>query len=110
MNKKIVYSFILAGLLCLSSPVLAQVKLQNPLKGIEDFPTLLSTIADAITPIVASLALLMLIIAGIFFLLSAGKPEMLTMAKQALSYAIIGAAIGLAAAGLVALLKKIIGA
>ncbi len=109
MNRKIIYLFASVGLLCLASPVLAD-QLQNPLGGINTFPALLSQIASAIAPIIGSLAVLMLIIAGIFFLLSAGNPAMLGRAKTALAYAIIGAAIGLAAVGLVALIKTIIGA
>ena len=92
----------------MATPVLAD-KLQNPLGSINTFPALLEKIANAIVPIVASLSVLMLIIAGIFFLLSAGSPTMLGRAKTAIIYAIIGAAVGLAASGLVELLKTIIG-
>lgn len=110
MNKKIIYLFAILGLFCLAVPVLAQtVTLTNPLKGIDTFPALLTKIAGAIAPIIASLAVLMLIIAGIIFLISAGNPNMLSKAKAALTYAIIGAVVALAAAGIVELIKKVIG-
>jgi hypothetical protein len=110
MNKKALYLLITVGLFFSIGLVSAQT-VENPLKaaGINDFPTLLEKIATAVGGIVASLAFLMLIVAGIFFLLSAGNPNMLGRAKQALTYAIIGAAIGLAAGALVGLLKAVVG-
>jgi hypothetical protein len=101
MNKKIIYLIIFAGLFGLAVFVSAQ-SITNPL-GVSTFPALIEKIAGAVRDIVASLAVLMLIIAGIYFLLSAGSPNMLSKAKAALMYAIIGGAIGLAAQGLVTL-------
>lgn len=108
MNKKIVLLFVVISLVGLANLAFAQT-VENPLKGINDFPALLGKIADVVGTIIGSLAILMLIVAGIFFLLSAGNPNMITRAKAALTYAIIGAVIGLAAKGIVLLVEKVIG-
>jgi len=109
MNKKITHLFLSLTLLFLASPVFAD-KVENPLKGINTFPQLLEKIALVVGGIVGSLAVVMLIVSGIYFLLSAGSPNMLGRAKSSLTYAVIGGAVALAAAGIVALLKAIIGA
>lgn len=108
MNKKIVLIFVIVGFFGLASLTFAQT-VENPLRGINDFPTLLKKIAQVVGGVVAALAVVMLIIAGIFFLLSAGNPNMITRAKAALTYAIIGIVVGLAAEGIVLLIEKIIG-
>lgn len=117
MKIKTISFIVSGGLFCLVVPTTIYAvdpcplgKICNPLTGVNNFGDLLEKIAVGVGAVVASLAVLMLIIAGILFLISAGNPTMLTRAKQALTYAIIGAAIALAASGLVALLKNIIGA
>lgn len=81
----------------------------NPLNS-NTFGDLLSKIADGVGTLIATLATIMLIIAGILYLTSAGSPERITKAKKALVYAIAGIAIGVAAKAIVALLKDVLGA
>lgn len=109
MNKKIVSLVTLVSLFSLTSLVSAQIRLQNPLGATNTFPLLLNKIITAVAVVVGSLSVLMFIIAGIFFLISAGEPAKVTRARDALKYAIMGAVIALAAGGLVQLIKTIIG-
>ena len=108
MNKKIAYILASLGLLSLSSVALAQ-SIPNFL-GTDSFCGLLTQIAMGVGEIVGSLGTLMVIIAGIYFLISAGSPERMNTAKKALLYAIIGIVIGLAAVAIVTTIKTIIGA
>ena len=96
MNKKIICLAIFVGALCLASLASAQ-SIPNPLGSTSDFPTLLGKIADGIGTLIASLGVIMIIVAGIFYLTSAGSPERTGTAKKALIYAIVGIAVGLAA-------------
>jgi hypothetical protein len=110
MNKKIVYLVILVSLFGLVSLVSAAgIPLENPLGATRTFPALLDKIIIAVAEVVGVLSVLMFIVAGIFFVTSAGEPAKVTRAKDALKYAIMGAVVALAAGGLVALVKTIIG-
>jgi hypothetical protein len=98
MNKKIIGLAIFVGLFCFASLSLGQIT--NPI-GASDFSSLFKGIAVAVGKLVAGLAAIMVIVAGIIYLTSVGSPERVGLAKKALTYAIIGAAIALAAEGLV---------
>jgi hypothetical protein len=99
VNKKIVLSFAITGLLCLASLSFA-VTISDPL-GIGPDPNgwaiLLGRIASGVGMVIASLGTIMIIIAGILYLISAGSPEKMTTAKKALIYAIVGIVIGITA-------------
>lgn len=111
MNKKIVCIVVFVSLLCSASFVLAQgVTIPNPLSGVNSFGDLLLKIAGGVGALVAGLGTIMIIIAGILFLISAGSPERMKTAKTALVYAIVGIVIGVAATAIVATIKTIIGA
>lgn len=111
MNKKIVYSVIFVSLFCLASFALAEgVAIQPPPGVPTTFPALLTQIAGAVGGLITVLATIMIIVAGILYLTSAGSPERMTTAKKALVYAIVGIVIGLSAEAIVAIIKGIIGA
>ncbi len=74
-----------------------EVAVPNPLQGVNSFPQLLGNIANGIGVLIASIGTIMLIVAGILFLTSAGNVQRMDTAKKALTYAIIGIAIGIAA-------------
>ncbi|MEK7124756.1 MAG: TrbC/VirB2 family protein [Patescibacteria group bacterium] len=95
-------------ILSLASPVFAGLSLPNPLGGTDTFEKLIENITNYIFNIVGILATLMFVIAGIFYLTSAGNPGRIETAKKAAIYAAVGAAIALAGQGLVALIRKII--
>ncbi len=93
------------------------ISLPNPLcpggagsaNCIDSFRTLITQITSYIFTIVGLLAVLMFIWAGILFLTSAGSPEKIAKAKEALKWAVIGVAIAAAGTGLVAVIKAVIG-
>jgi hypothetical protein len=80
----------------------------NPLKY-NSFEQLLSGISNFVFKIAMVLAPLMLVIAGLLWVTSAGDPKRVETAKNMALYTIIGLAVILLASGLVAVLKSIIG-
>lgn len=109
MGKKFVFLLLLFIFSSLASFVFAQIVLPNPL-GVNNFPDLITNIATSISGLVAGLAVLMFIIAGIVFIMSAGNPGKIEQAKKIAIYTAIGSGIVLAGSGLVALIMAIIGA
>ena len=81
----------------------------NPLGAIDSFPKLLDQIISTVGTLIASLATIMLIYAGILYLTSAGNPERMKKAQTALIYAIVGIVIGVSASALAGIIKNIIG-
>ncbi len=73
----------------LSSSFAKAVMIDNPLQA-ESFSDLIKAIAEIISSIVGVLAVLMLIIAGIYFVTAAGDPNQISKAKTMVKYAIIG--------------------
>lgn len=109
MNKKIISAIIFAQLFCLPALVLADGATLSPPPGVPtSFPDLLLKIAQGVGELVASLAVIMIIWAGILYLTSGGSPEKINKAKAALTYAIIGIIVGLAATGIVQIILGII--
>lgn len=104
---------VLIGLFGLAGLASAQqIKIPNPLApgGVNSFGDLLLKIAEGVGTVIASLGTIMIIVAGILYLTSAGSPERMGKAKTALIYAIAGIAIGLAARAIVEIVKNIMGA
>lgn len=95
MNKKIVLFALFACLLFAGSVVLAQ-GIINPIEY-ESFGELLLGAISTLSELVIYLAHLMVLVAGIMFLISAGQPGMIQRAKTALMFAIIGIAVGIGA-------------
>jgi hypothetical protein len=112
MNQKIVSLVVFFSLFCLAGFVLAeQVTIPNPL-SVTTFggPNgLLMKIADGVGMLIGALGTIMLIVAGILYLISAGSPEKLGTAKKALIYAIAGIAVGAAATAIVSIIQGVIG-
>ena len=108
MNKKVISLVMLVGFFCLASFVLAQTATIAPLPGMPtNLPQLMGKIVMAVGTLIASLGTVMIIVAGILYLLSAGSPEKVGTAKEALIYAIAGLAIGLAADAIVAIITSV---
>jgi Ca2+/Na+ antiporter len=100
MNKRAIHLIIFVSMFCIALPVFASVTITPPISA-RDFPTLIGNIARVIGTIIGGLGTIMLMVAGIMFLFSAGNAERMGKAKAALTYAIIGIAIGLAANAIV---------
>lgn len=101
--------FCVASFACLPAGRVSAQSISNPLSA-GSFGALLTKIAQGVGALVGGVGVIMLIIAGIMFLLSAGNPNRMATAKVALTYAIIGMVIGLIAEAIVAAIKNIIGA
>ena len=76
---------------------------------VQSFPDLITVITDYIFTLIAGLAVLMFIWAGILFVTSAGNEGRLGSAKKATWWAVVGTAIAIAGKGLVAVITAVIG-
>ena len=110
MKKAITSVVLIISLFASAGLTSAQVQIPNPLGGVNSFRDLLLKIAGGVGALIASLGTIMIIVAGILYLTSAGSPERMGKAKTALIYAIAGIAIGLAATAIVEVIKSVIGA
>ena len=101
--KKTTVCLVIFSDLILASSVFAQgVGIPNPLCSgggvcIQDFRTLLLRIAWYVGWLIGALSTIMIIWAGILYLTSAGSQERLSKAKSALTWAIVGIAVGISA-------------
>ena len=114
MKKNLAFIILFISFLNLASPVLAQISLPNPLclgggSCANNFTDLISNIATYISGIVASLAVIMFIWAGILYLTSGANPGNVQKANKTVLYATIGLAIALAGAGLIQLVCSVVG-
>lgn len=118
MNNNLFFLTVFIGLFGLVIFVSAvQIELPNPLctggtgspDCIESFPQLIAKITDYVLALIAGLAVIMFIWAGILFVTSAGNEGRLGSARRALWWAVIGAAIALAGKGLIEVIKAVIG-
>ena len=105
MNKKIISLVILVGLFFCAQAALGQAVITPPAGVPQDFSTILTNIVKTVGTVIASLGTIMIIIAGILYLTSAGSQERLTTAKKALIYAVVGIVIGLSATTIVSIVE-----
>lgn len=103
-NKKIIFAVIFLTLISVSGVALAGVT--NP-SSFETFPALLKNIVTEVGKLIVTLGAIMIIVAGILYLTSAGNPGRMETAKKALTYAIVGIVIGLAASAIVNTIETI---
>lgn len=113
MSKKIILVslvllgvFLAAGVTFAAGPIIILI---NPLSGVNNFGDLLTRISGAIVGVLAALSTIMLIIAGGMFLLSAGNPQQIQTARNAVKYAIIGIVVSVTAGTMIAIIKEVIG-
>jgi hypothetical protein len=107
MNKKIVYLISILGLIAMAGFALAGTTLKDPLGGATP-ESLLKKIATEVGKLITYLGTVMVIVAGIFYLTSAGSPERIGVAKKTLIYAIAGIAVGLGAQAIVEIVSGIL--
>lgn len=108
MKKGLFFLLIAIVLVTFAGGVSADL-LPNPL-GDVTFLNVICRIVNYVSGLVAALAVLMFVWAGILFATSAGNEGRLGTAKKVLLYAVIGVAIALAGTGLINLIGGIIGA
>jgi len=110
MNKKTIILFSIIGLLSAADFVSAQtVKIKNPLAYDNFRDLLLKGIIPAVAGLVGALSVIMIIVAGILYLTSAGSQEKMLTAKKALIYAIAGIVITLLAGAIVVTITTALG-
>jgi ABC-type uncharacterized transport system permease subunit len=73
------------------------MRLENPLKDIDDLPSLLRAILGAIVQLGAILLVVMLVWVGFLFVTARGNPEEISKARSALTWTVIGGLILLGA-------------
>lgn len=115
MKKKIVFIIIFVVSLTTMVNFITAVAqnptvIQNPLPGVNNICALLTKIANAVAGLVGVMSVIMITVAGIMFLLSAGNPEKINKAKTAFFYAIIGFVIAISAGVIVIVIKEVINA
>lgn len=109
MNKFFLYLIVFVSFFALAGLVSAQIVIPNPL-NVWTIPDLLRNIFTAVAGLVGAISVIMIVIAGIFYLTSAGSPEKMETAKKALTYAIIGMVVAVAAVTIVDTVLWVIGA
>ena len=88
--------------------IFAAVTLVNPLSGVNNLYELLTKIVNAVAGLVATISVIMITVAGMMYLLSAGNPERINKAKTAFFYAIMGMVIAISAGAIVAIIGSVI--
>lgn len=81
-------------------------KIENPLKNIDDIPTLITTIVDAITTIGYYIVVIFIIYSGFLFVKARGDQAGLKTAKQTFLWTVVGAAVLLGASILSTVIKN----
>lgn len=111
MSKVIVILLLVAGYwLLVTIPINAQniVNIPNPAENYaESIGDIIERVAQFITYIAFSLVAVMIIFAGIRFLLARGNEQKVAEAKETLKWAILGAAIVIGAYAIVLTLRQI---
>lgn len=107
--KKIFLILLFSEVLILPTLILAEeIRIENPLK-ITSFEALIDKIINFISWIAISLAPLMVLIAGFYFVTAGGDPKKVTTARNIILYTVIGLAIIFLAKGLIGILKGVLG-
>lgn len=76
-------------------------------RGATDFAGVIQNIATQVGDVTAGIGTVMIVVAGVIYLTSAGSPEKIKLAKTVLIYAIVGIILGLAAPTLVTIISDI---
>jgi len=120
--KKVLVSLVLIGTLVV--PVMASATLWDDIVGLMsggtkppagttapavDVMTVLDNITDWLFAILLIIAAIAIIVAGYYFVTAQGDPEKTKTARSFVLYALIGVLVGIAAKGLVALVRRIAG-
>ena len=112
--KKILPVFFLLTFLVLPALAMAAPEVpDDPIEPIfssgEELLNMLDTIADWAFAILLGVAALVLIVGGIQFITAQGDSTKIATARQWLIWALVGVAVGVAAKGLVAVIRSILG-
>jgi len=103
MNKKLFYLISFICLVFVAGSVFAQ-EIKNPL-SVGTFEALFYSLVSTFMSLLTGLSTLMVTVAGILYLTSAGNPGRMTLAKTALGFACVGLLIGLSGGAIVTTIK-----
>lgn len=104
---KILILLLLISVFLIPLPVKG-IKIENPLKA-KTFNELINNIINFIFTLALAIAPVMIIIAGLLFVTSAGSPGQIETAKKIILYTLIGFVIILMAKGLINLFTQYLG-
>ena len=101
--KKVISLLVLGAVLMPLLAGAATVTIENPLKkgGVDDFDELIKRIIIFTRQVATAVAPIMIIVAGFFFITSAGDPEKIKTAKRLLLWTLIGFGVILLAEGMI---------
>jgi len=102
-------TFLVFPALALAAPEIPDEPIEPIFESGADLLDMLDTIADWAFAILMGLAAIVLIIGGIQFITAQGSSEKVSSARQWLIWALVGVAVGVAAKGLVAVVRSILG-
>ena len=104
MNKKILNSFIFAGVL-----LLAAIALPHAASAQSSLGNIIDTVATQLGYMAGGLAIIGFMISGILFIAATGNPSLMSSAKAALIAAIIGVVIIVLAKGATGFVQTLTG-
>jgi hypothetical protein len=96
----------LLGIIIPAFSVNAQVVIRNPLQA-QNFQQLIEAIINIIYTIGIYLAIIMILIAGFYYITAQGEPAKIQTAKQIIIYTIIGLLIIISAKGIVTVFREV---
>lgn len=106
--KKTLPIIMICSIILIAAPLIANALiLENPLQY-DDLNKLIEGIADALAILASAVGVVMIIIAGIQYMTSAGNEEQAKKARKTIFYTIIGVAIVLAADFIVNLVGELL--
>ena len=105
--KKLFFIGILSIIL-IAPFIVGAVTIDNPLKT-DDINELIKTIATIISGIALAVGIVMIVIAGIQYIASAGNEEKAKKARQTITNTLIGVAIVVSASFIVGIITEILG-
>lgn len=98
---------VYAGSFFFSRISYAQGKIANPIKA-ESFTEIVGAITVFATKIVTPVSVLVILYAGLLYMFSAGNPEKVKKARQALTWALVGLAIVLIGQGFIYIIQDVL--
>jgi len=105
---KFLIFLLLIGIFLTPLSVRGIIKIENPLKY-ETFDKIIDALINFIFTLALYIAPVMIIIAGLLFVTSAGSPGQIDTAKKIILYTLIGFVIILISRGLIALFTQVLG-
>lgn len=104
--RKIIFAILLFSFLI---PSLAEaITIVNPLTA-STFEELIENLVDFIFWVAVAITPIMIIVAGFYFITSAGNPDKIKTAKKLILYTVIGFTIVLLAKGIISVVRQIVG-